>query len=254
MTKIVPIPVLKDNYVWTLIDNKNAVIVDPGEAAPVIDFIHKNQLSLKGILITHHHWDHTNGMPELKKRYQVPVYAPASENIAETTVAVHENDVVSIEGFPVQLNVISIPCHTSGHIAYYAPGILFSGDTLFAAGCGRLFEGDAKQMYASLKKLAALPDDTKIYCGHEYTLNNLRFAETVEPGNLKIAERKQRVSALREKNIASLPSTLAEEKETNPFLRCEVSEVASQVQKHAGKKLNNAIDVFAELRLWKDHF
>lgn len=161
---------------------------------------------------------------------------------------------IHLDQLRVTLKVISIPGHTSGHVAYFGEGCLFSGDTLFAAGCGRLFEGTPEQMIASLHKLTALPDDTKLYCAHEYTLQNLRFAATVEPSSKQIKERIQKVSALREKQLPSLPSTMREEKDTNPFLRCDSPELVRNVEKHAGRSLTNYIDVFTKLREWKNTF
>src|SRR5579863_6235973 len=211
--RIIPIPILKDNYVWTILDTQQntALIVDPGDAIPVQYFLQQQNITLQGILITHHHWDHTNGIVALKKMYDMPVYGPTKEKIAGLTTLVNEHDTINIAAFP-HFQIIAIPGHTLGHVAYYANEILFCGDTLFAAGCGRLFEGTAAQMYDSLQKIAALPDTTKIYCAHEYTLNNLRFAELVEPGNKKINERIKQVTEIRDKNLPSLPSLLSEEK------------------------------------------
>ncbi len=253
---IIPIPILSDNYVWTLLDTNQptAVIVDPGEAKPVIHFLKQHELTLCGILITHHHWDHTGGIAELKNQYDIPIYGPANETIDGLSVPLQPDQIIQLKSFPLTLQVIGIPGHTLGHVAYYSPGILFCGDTLFAAGCGRVFEGTAAQMYASLQKIAALPDNTKIYCAHEYTLNNLRFAEQVEPENKKIKERLVRVSDLRKKNLPSLPSLLKEEKETNPFLRCDSPELIANVEKHAGETLSTPVEVFTELRTWKDGF
>ncbi len=253
---IIPIPILSDNYVWTLLDTNQptAVIVDPGEAKPVIHFLKQHELTLCGILITHHHWDHTGGIAELKNQYDIPIYGPVNETIDGLSVPLQPDQIIQLESFPLKLQVIGIPGHTLGHVAYYSPGILFCGDTLFAAGCGRVFEGTAAQMYASLQKIAALPDNTKIYCAHEYTLNNLRFAEQVEPENKKIKERLVRVSDLRKKNLPSLPSLLKEEKETNPFLRCDSPELIANVEKHADKTLSTPVEVFTELRTWKDGF
>ena len=254
-TSIHPIPALKDNYIWAIIDDRqqSAFIVDPGEAEPVEAFLHQHQLNLAGILITHHHWDHTNGISALKNN-SIPVFGPAKENIPSVTNKLHENDEVKLDHVPFTLRVIEIPGHTLGHIAYYAPGILFCGDTLFAAGCGRVFEGTMEQMYASLQKIAALPDDTKIYCAHEYTLNNLRFAKLVEPNNPRIDERIKQVELMREKNLPSLPSTLKEEKETNPFLRCESTEIIKNVTEKYNLQAAHSIDIFTALREWKNAF
>lgn len=253
---ITPILSLKDNYIWTLVDDqkKTAIMIDPGEAKPCFSFLAQQQLTLVGIFITHHHWDHTNGIEELKNRYDVPVLGPAIENVFAKSVSASEPQRVSVEPFPVTFDVLDIPGHTLGHIAYYATGMLFCGDTLFAAGCGRIFEGNPEQMYASLQKIASLPDDTHIYCAHEYTLANLRFAEVVEPANPAIATRIKAVKALREQHQPSLPSLLSEEKETNPFLRCDVPDVIASVEKYAGQKLTSPVEVFTWLRKWKDGF
>lgn len=254
--RIHPIPILQDNYVWTLIDDnkKQAVIVDPGESAPVEDFLLQNQLTLRAILITHHHLDHTNGILSLVEKNAVPVFAPATENIMGKTHPVQAGDKINIPDFPLHLTVLAIPGHTLGHVAYYESPMLFCGDTLFASGCGRIFEGTPEQMYASLQQLAALPLDTKVYCAHEYTLNNLLFAKTAEPNNQEIIKRLAIVKALREKDQPTLPSLLADEKATNPFLRCDSPELIAQVTNQAGKSLENPAQVFAELRKWKDHF
>ena len=254
--EIKPIASLKDNYIWAIIDNnaREVIIIDPGTVAPVDAFIEEHSLNLLAIFITHHHWDHTNGVTELKNRYQTMVYAPQHDPVKDSDILMHEPEILSIAGFPLSFSILDIPGHTLGHIAYYAPGMLFCGDTLFAAGCGRLFEGTAEQLYASLQKMAALPDDTKVYCAHEYTLNNLRFAAAVEPGNQHIADRIKHVTALRKTDLPSLPSTLAEEKLTNPFLRCNRETIRTSVEQHAGKKLTTPVAVFTELRKWKDGF
>jgi len=237
-TDITPIPALKDNYIWAIMNrtNNTVLIVDPGEAEPVNAFLHEHKLTLAGILLTHHHWDHTNGVASLGKQHHVPVIGPEKDRIAGLTRAVKEGDEVNIDGFPFTFKVMEIPGHTLGHIAYYSRGMLFCGDTLFAAGCGRIFEGTPPQMFATLQKLAALPDDTNVYCAHEYTVNNLRFAELAEPDNATIQKRMQKVRELRDQHLPSLPSTLGEEKATNPFLRCDT------------------VDEFTRLRKWKDDF
>lgn len=254
--EIKPVRVLKDNYVWVLINNhqRSAAIVDPGEASPVIDFLNYHELALLAILITHHHRDHTGGLSELLNHYDVPVYGPANEKIPLLNHRIREGDEISITGFPFKLQVLDIPGHTSGHVAYYGERMLFCGDTLFAAGCGRVFEGTPAQMYASLKKLAALPNDTLVYCAHEYTLNNLRFANTVEPGNPLIATRLEKAEELYNKNIPSLPSLLREERETNPFLRCDSPEIKAAAEKYQYEYLNDPVAVFTVIRKWKDNF
>jgi hydroxyacylglutathione hydrolase len=251
---ITPISILKDNYVWAIINKKDStvVVVDPGEAKPVISFLQQNNFKLVGILITHHHWDHTNGVAELKQHYKVPVYGPVHEKIDEVTHPMREGDEIDL--LDCQFKILEIPGHTLGHIAYHLSDHLFCGDTLFAAGCGRIFEGTPEQMYASLNKIAALPDNTKIYCAHEYTLNNLRFAEQVEPHNFLIKKRIVSVTALRQKNIPSIPSLLLEEKETNPFLRSDQPDIARAIEKYCGRECLEPNKIFEFLRHWKDHF
>lgn len=251
---ITPIPALTDNYVWLIIDNnsRTALAVDPGEAKPILDYLQQHSLTLAGILVTHHHWDHTNGIIDLKDLSDIPVYGAMNSNNANVTHRVSENDTIDFAS--LQLQIIAIPGHTLDHTAYYSPGILFSGDTLFAAGCGRVFEGTMPQMFATLQTLAALPDDTNIYCGHEYTLKNLTFAEIVEPNNLAIKNRIENVKSLRNSGLPSLPSQLSDEKQTNPFLRCDAAEIIANVSAHANKTLSSAVDVFTELRKWKDNF
>jgi hydroxyacylglutathione hydrolase len=251
---IAPIPTLKDNYVWAMVhqSKRRALVVDPGEALPVIRYLDQHQLILDGVLITHHHWDHTNGITELIQHYPAPVYAsPRSHlsGIAHTSTSTP----LEFEVFP-SFEIIDIPGHTLDHIAYYAPGILFCGDTLFSAGCGRVFEGTVEQMYRSLQTIMALPDDTMIYCAHEYTLNNLHFAQQVEPENQAISEHMRSVIALRQQNIPSLPALLKREKNINPFLRCHMPQVIQHAELHAGQSLQQGIEVFRELRQWKDAF
>lgn len=253
---IQPISALKDNYIWTIInDHHKAIIVDPGSANEVLHFLKEKQLELIAILITHHHYDHTDGILAIKSRYpEVQVYGSKLKQIAGVNHLVSEGNEIEFDDFDLRLSVLEIPGHTLSHIAYYGNGVLFSGDTLFSAGCGRLFEGTPQQMVASLQKMAHLGDDTAIYCGHEYTLNNLRFAELVEPHNQQIQQRKAEVKALIDKHLPSLPSQLAMEKATNPFLRLDSKEVISSATKYANKPLQDPIEVFTCLRKWKDVF
>lgn len=254
ISNIIPIPALKDNYIWAIINAEmQTLIVDPGEALPVINYLNENQLQLTAILLTHHHWDHINGVPELLNQYDVPVVGPKKDKISTVTMSVNSNDVTDFAGFPA-FEVLEIPGHTHGHIAYYTPGSVFCGDTLFAAGCGRIFEGTVEEMYASLQKLVALPLATKVYCAHEYTYKNLQFAELVEPGNSEIKPRMQRVQELRNQQLPSVPSTMEEEKATNPFLRCQSPELIANVERYARKELNNEVEVFQYLRQWKNVF
>lgn len=250
------IPALSDNYIWVMINphHQTALIVDPGDAQPVIAYLEHHHLALKGILITHHHWDHVNGVERLIDYCPVPVYGSKQSELPTLTQHVEEGDSVFIhEHFP-RFQIFNIPGHTLDHIAYYTNKRLFCGDTLFAGGCGRLFEGSAEQLYSSLQKMAALPDTTKVYCAHEYTLNNLRFAQRVEPSNHAITNRIQQVQMLRGEGLPSIPSLLIEEKQTNPFLRCHIPEISQQVAQFMQQSLPNAIAVFTALRLWKNDF
>ena len=258
MTTIIPIPAFADNYIWTLREGATAVVVDPGDAAPVLDYLARERLTLSAVLATHHHADHVGGIPALLERYPVPVFGPARETIPGRTRALSEGDVVEVPGLPVTLRVLDIPGHTAGHIALFGdvggePAV-FCGDTLFAAGCGRLFEGTPKQMWSSLSALAALPSATRVYCGHEYTLANLRFALAVEPDNADLRDRQAREQQKRDRGMPTLPSTIALERITNPFLRANIPAVKAAAEHHAGRPLQGDVESFATLRAWKNAF
>lgn len=248
------IPAFNDNYIWLLINpsNRKAVCVDPGDASVVIDHLKKQQLDLVGILVTHHHWDHTGGISELVKYYQPKVYCSYRNNIPQRTHALHNNDVISIPNLEIELNILEIPGHTLDHICFYAEGMLFCGDTLFAAGCGKVFEGTMAEMYNSLLKISHLPDATQIYCGHEYTLNNLKFASLVEPDNAAIKNRLAEIQNLRDQNKITLPSTLSIEKQTNPFLRCHLPSLQKAASNYSGKTITDPITTFTIIREWKN--
>jgi hydroxyacylglutathione hydrolase len=252
MLEIVPVKAFKDNYIWTLRDGKHAAVVDPGDARPVIDYLAREELELVAILATHHHADHVGGIPRLLDRGSVPVYGPRGEPIELLTRAVGEGDTVTIPELDVSFAVLDIPGHTRAHIAYYGADCLFCGDTLFACGCGRVFEGTPEQMYASLEKLRALPDSTRVYCGHEYTLANIGFARGVEPGNAALGAREARDRRLREAGKPTLPTTLGEEKATNPFLRCLEPAVVQSANKYLGARAADPVRVFAAIRDWKN--
>jgi hydroxyacylglutathione hydrolase len=251
---IFPIPALEDNYIWTIHAAGAAVVVDPGDARPVQDEIDRRGLRLVGILVTHHHWDHVNGIPGLQKRYRVPVYGPASETIPERTVGLRGGDMFQIAGLGLEMRALWVPGHTAGAIAYHGHGWLLSGDTLFTAGCGRLFEGTAVQMYDSLGTLAALDPATRVYCGHEYTLRNLAFARLVEPGNAALDRRLAFAESQWALGAPTVPATLASETKTNPFLRCHVTEVREAAERHTGRRLASPVEVFGALRAWRDKF
>jgi hydroxyacylglutathione hydrolase len=254
MLKIIPIPAFRDNYIWTLVRDGLAVCVDPGEAAPVQAFLANNNLRLAAILNTHHHWDHTGGNIELMEQFSAPLYGPATEKIQGITHKLVEGDIVQLDEIGVRLQVLDIPGHTAGHIALYNDDMLFCGDTLFACGCGRLFEGTPQQMSHSLAKLAQLKPTTKVYCGHEYTMANIAFAKAAEPGNAALPAREQREAAKRTAGEPTLPSTIADELATNPFLRCAEPAVIRSVEQHAAKNLPNSVAVFTQLREWKNNF
>ena len=254
ITTIAPIRAFKDNYIWCLRRGTLAAVVDPGDAAPVFDYLRSEGLQLTAILNTHHHADHVGGNTDLLSKYNVPIFGPARENIPGVTRKLAEGDEIEVPGIGVRLRVLDIPGHTAGHIACHGDGVLFCGDTLFSCGCGRLFEGTPAQMHASLSKLANLPGETLVYCGHEYTLANLRFAEAAEPGNPALAERRSAARAALDRGNPTLPSTIAVERATNPFLRVREAALVTSASRFAGRSLTSPVEVFAALRKWKDGF
>lgn len=253
MDSFLPIRAFKDNYIWMLPLGQNTVcVVDPGDAQPVINTLSQHNYSLSAILLTHHHADHSGGISELLNHFgNIPVYASHHSKIKQISHFVKDKDSFQLGQF--SFFVLEIPGHTLDHIAFYCEKNLFCGDTLFSAGCGRVFEGTAAQMYSSLQKLASLPDETYIFCGHEYTLANLLFAQHVEPNNEKISEKILRVKEQLQTSGCSLPSTLREERKINPFLRCEEVDVVATVEQRVEKKLTT-IEVFHHLREWKNNF
>jgi hydroxyacylglutathione hydrolase len=253
---LVPLPAFSDNYIWMLHDGQAAAVVDPGDDAPVRQALAQAGLRLQAILVTHHHADHVGGVAALRADHGVPVYGPAAEAIPEPYQPLAEGDVVEVLG--LRFEVLEVPGHTAGHIAYRqltdAPDpLLFCGDTLFSGGCGRLFEGTPAQMHQSLQRLAALPGGTRVCCTHEYTLSNLRFATAVEPDNVALAAHVAHCRAEREADRPTLPSTMQLERQINPFLRCDQPTVVHAARAH-GAANDDAVEVFASLRRWKDNF
>ena len=255
---VLTVPAFNDNYLWLIHDGVNAAVVDPGDAQPILAALKAHGLTLTAILLTHHHADHIGGVPALLQQYEVPVFGPRNDGIRAVTRPLSEDNVVDVPGLDLQLTVLEVPGHTLGHIAYVRAGQepwLFCGDTMFAGGCGRLFEGSPSQMVDSLNKLAALPADTKVFCAHEYTLSNLRFASAVDPGNAALAARVEAETAKRAKGIPTVPSTVGMERNTNPFLRYAEPQIAAQLV--AAGKLQGGeapVAVFAALRQWKNTF
>lgn len=256
MNNIIALPAFKDNYIWTVhsLDGTEVIVIDPGDPKPVFDYLQKNKLKLRAILVTHHHWDHSGGVRALVDHFNsVEAFGPLKEKVDGITHFLKEGDEIHLPTFP-SFKVLDIPGHTLGHIAFFNEHMLFCGDTLFSCGCGRVFEGSAEQMVTSLNKLKALPSQTQVYCGHEYTLANIAFAQQVEPHNIMLEKRRIFVEDLRQRGLPSLPVSLAEELATNPFLRCEEKDVIDSVQKYAGITLDDPISVFAHLRQWKNTF
>jgi hydroxyacylglutathione hydrolase len=246
-----------DNYIW-LIEPMQApsqlIAVDPGEAAPVIAALRSRGASLAAILLTHHHPDHIGGVPELLRHWPVPVIGPEDARISTRTQTAREGELCELPDLGLAFEILQVPGHTVSHVAFFGHGAVFCGDTLFSAGCGRMFEGNPPQMSASLSRLAALPPQTQVYCGHEYTAANLKFALAVEPDNTAASHYQAQVEKVRAQGHPSLPSTMGLEIEVNPFLRCGVSSVRAAAEQHAHQKLAGEADVFGVLRAWKDGF
>ena len=255
---MLPLPAFADNYLWMLHDQAQALIVDPGDPAPVLEALDRLGLRLAGILVTHHHPDHTGGVAALREATGAPAFGPATENLPEPITRLRGGDQVELLG--LRFAVLDVPGHTAGHIAYYSEDVngaplLFCGDTLFSGGCGRLFEGTAAQMLDSLDRLAALPDPTQVCCTHEYTLSILKFARAVEPGNAALLEHSAQCEALRAQGLPTLPSRMDRERAINPFLRARVAAVGLAAQAHDPRVVvTDPVSVFAALREWKNVF
>jgi hydroxyacylglutathione hydrolase len=262
MFDITAIPALQDNYIWAIHDDRHAAVVDPGEAGPVLAFLDARGLRLDAILCTHRHGDHIGGIAKLREVYNVPVYGRRHPNNPHITDDLREGDHLKLTALgivpSIEFDIIEIPGHLDDHIAYIAPGILFCGDVLFGAGCGRNFEGTLEQLHHSLQRLAQLPDSTRVYCAHEYTAANLRFALACEPDNPAVKQRAATTQQLRAANQITLPSTIALEKATNPFLRCTQPGIIRTLQQRGLTDTSemgvSELGVFTAMRAWKNHF
>ncbi|MEW6300196.1 MAG: hydroxyacylglutathione hydrolase [Thermodesulfobacteriota bacterium] len=257
--RVIPIPVLKDNYAYLVIDDatKDAAVVDPSEAKPVAAAVKREGVNFTAIINTHHHWDHVGGNEELVREFpHLKVYGHKRDRDRTPCITnlVDEGDTVRIG--TLEGRFLFIPCHTSGHVAVYFPAekAVFTGDTLFVAGCGRLFEGTAADMYNNMVKLMALPDDTRVYCGHEYTEKNLQFALTLEPSNAKVKEKLRWARAMREQQRPTVPSTVAEEKAINPFVRVNSTELQATLRKQFPSLSLDPVSVLEKTRFLKDQF
>lgn len=253
--QVSPIAAFSDNYIWCIHDDNVCWVVDPGDAKAVMTYCQSQKLKLVGILVTHHHWDHTGGIAELVETNPgLPVFGPKYGSIAHLTEKLVEGDKITIQPFAIEFDVLEVPGHTLDHIAFYGQGLLFCGDTLFSGGCGRLFEGTPEQMHHSLHKLMQLPDETSVYCTHEYTKANVNFALQVEPDNKQLASYANWVTQQRDAGQITLPSTIKQEKAINPFLRAQYDGIKQNAEKYVGKPLPNKDAVFAAVRSWKDNF
>ena len=252
--QVTALPAFNDNYIWALHDDSHCVIVDPGDAAVVETFLSKQALTLTALLITHHHGDHIGGLRALASTHNIPVYGPDNEHIDGISHPVGDGAAFTLPGLGVEAVTLATPGHTLDHIAFWVASHLFAGDTLFAGGCGRLFEGTAQQMHESLQKLMALPDTMQLYCGHEYTVSNLRFALEVEPENAALRQRLAEAEQRRADQQPTLPSRLAAEAQTNPFVRTHVEAVKAAAQHFDPQCDGSPVAVFAALRRWKDEY
>lgn len=247
---IYPIPAFEDNYIWLLHNKRDAIVIDPGDATPVVEKLKELSLNLCAILITHHHADHINGVAQLLKQYSAPVYAPRYEHYQFDHIALADGDQINLNEIGLTFNVMWLPGHTLGHIAYVNESYLFCGDVLFSAGCGRLFEGTPKQMLNSLNRLKKLSPTISVFCTHEYTAKNIDFALTLEPNNLDLHQRKIEVDRLRNHHHASLPTSIELELKINPFLRCNQQTIIE----NAGTENNDELSVFTKIRSLRNHY
>lgn len=257
MQPVLHVRAFDDNYIWVIRGHstERALLVDPGDAAPVLTALPRLGLVPAGILCTHHHGDHVGGIEELQRHYpDLPVYGPATEPIPGLTHPLRGGEHIEIPALGLRFTVLAVPGHTRGHLAYHGHGWLFCGDTLFQCGCGRLFEGTAAQMHQSLSSLATLPGDTLVYCAHEYTLLNTPFAAAVEPDSLAVHAWHRQAQALRARDQPTVPTNLAHELATNPFMRTAVPAVRAAAERYADSALPDAVSVFATLRRWRDNF
>jgi hydroxyacylglutathione hydrolase len=252
--EIFPVRAFRDNYIWLLVHGRYAVVVDPGDAAPVLDYLHQHQLTLLAILITHHHHDHIDGVDGILQASRVPVYAPRNEHFPFSHQPVGDGDQLEFAELETSLTVLDVPGHTAVHVAYYGGNCLFCGDTLFGCGCGRILGGSASLLYHSLQKLAALPDATRVYPAHEYTLSNIAFARMVDPENHDLAEREKADKSLISQQQPTLPSTISLEKRTNPFLRCDTTSIQQAIAKTDPGAASNVELTFIALRTLKNHY
>lgn len=252
MMHVEAIPILRDNYVWAIHDGRRAALVDPGESHPILAWLRDRGIELGAILVTHHHADHIGGIEELLAVHPVPVFGPTRGGALAQPVA--EGDTVDLPGLPWRMRVLDTPGHTLDHVCYVGHGHLFCGDTLFSCGCGKLFEGTPAELYASLGKLARLPGDTLMHCAHEYTLDNIAFAQEVEPDNPALRHRHAEALRLRKAGLPTLPVSMATEMETNPFLRCDLEPVRVAAAQHLGSPVNPGVETIAAVRAWKDAY
>ncbi len=255
--KIWPISAFSDNYIWTIVQSDLAVVVDPGDATPVLAYLRDNGLTLSSILVTHHHADHVGGVAELVAQTGATVYGPADSDIPCRNIPLREGDHVNL-GALGRFSVLEVPGHTLDHIAYFGQvderNVLFCGDTLFATGCGRLFEGNSRQMQQSLDKFRKMPHNTSVYCAHEYTVGNIRWACEVDPHNPDLEQWKREAQTLRDNNQATVPTSLGHELKTNPFMRTDDPAVVTAAEQKAGRSLDKPENVLEVLREWKNHF